>query len=42
MLGISHWLGEVLLDEAVAVMVEEREPWLRCVYSSLGLREVDE
>ena len=30
-----------MLDEVMVVMVEEREPWLRCVYRSLGVRRVD-
>ena len=37
-LGTTCWLEEVMLDEVMVVMVEEREPWLRCVYRSLGVR----
>lgn len=31
---------EVLLDEAGVVTVEEREPWLRYVYRSSGVRQL--
>ena len=37
-LGTACWLEEVMLDEVMVVTVEEREPWLRCVYRSLEVR----